>query len=230
MDPLPGDRVVVRYRLGAGGPDDWREAPNPALAHTPTLSDLTGFLVERGPDGLVVERDGRIETVPAEAITSLRTLSARTVRNAQIRAVERVLTDAVPAAERAEIDGWTLSATPGAQDPRACAAVPIEFGAAAAALDRIAAWYAERGLPGRVVVADRLLRTADLPAPATAEHEVLVGPDGDPVELAGDDLPARTRWRERGYRLHHTVAVVDLPTARTDSPGGDRLHRPDRLR
>ncbi|WP_159067559.1 GNAT family N-acetyltransferase, cg3035/Rv0428c family [Gordonia iterans] len=128
MDPLPGDRIVVRYRLGAGGPADWRTAPgaqragrdaaapDPALVHSPALSDVTGFLIERNDDELLVERDGARERIPAAAITSLRRLSATPVRNSEIRALERALTEATPAAERVELDGWILSASPDAAE------------------------------------------------------------------------------------------------------------------
>lgn len=240
MDPLPGDRIVVRYRLGAGGPADWRTAPgaqragrdaaapDPALVHSPALSDVTGFLIERNDDELLVERDGARERIPAAAITSLRRLSATPVRNSEIRALERALTEATPAAERVELDGWILSASPDAAEvtrparsapaaesaPRANAAVPLAFGASPAALTAITAWYLDRGLPARVVVPERLLRIADVTGsgPGT-EYEVLVDPVGDAVEVPGADRAERLRLRSNAYRLHHTFAVVDLDQA-----------------
>lgn len=240
MDPLPGDRIVVRYRLGAGGPADWRTAPgaqragrdaaapDPALVHSPALSDVTGFLIERNDDELLVERDGARERIPAAAITSLRRLSATPVRNSEIRALERALTEATPAAERVELDGWILSASPDAAEvtrparsapgaesaPRANAAVPLAFGASPAALTAITAWYLDRGLPARVVVPERLLRIADVTGsgPGT-EYEVLVDPTGDAAEVPGADRAERLRLRSNAYRLHHTFAVVDLDQA-----------------
>lgn len=212
MEPLPGDRVVVRYRLGVGGPDDWRAAsgPNPAFERAPTLSDLTGILASATPDGLVIERDGVPEYVPAAAVTSIRQLSARVVRNSEIRAVERILTDAVAAAERAEVDGWTVSADPSSAAVRANAAVPLEFGANAAGLDRVRDWYASRGIAARAVVPERLLRTAEASASAGAAYEVLVAPDGTPVEVPGVDRGERLRRRADGYALHHTFRLIDL--------------------
>lgn len=175
MDPLPGDRVVVRYRLNSGGPDDWRATANPALSRTPSLSDLTGVLIDDDGAALVVERDGAAERIPHAAITSVRQLSRRVVRNSQIREVERALTAATPAAERVVLDGWTVSADPGSTALRANAAVPLEFGASAAALDRVRGWYADRGRPALVVVPERLLRTAEVSPRPGAEYEVLVG-------------------------------------------------------
>jgi len=212
MDPLPGDRVVVRYRLGAGGPDDWRAAsgPNPAFERAPTLSDLTGILVSATPDALVIERDGVAERVPVDAVTSIRQLSARVVRNSQIRAVERALTEAAPAAERAEVDGWVVSADPSSAAVHAHAAVPLEFGANAAGLDRVREWYAARGIAARALVPERLLRTAEVSGAAGAAYEVLEAPDGTPVAVPGDDRTERMRLRAAGYTLHHTFRLIDL--------------------
>lgn len=230
MQPLAGDRVVIRYRLGAGGPDDWRAAPNPALAHTPSLSDLTGILRERTPEALIVEREGVEETVPIAAITSVRLLSRTVVRNSQIRAVERTLTEQTPAAERADLDGWSVSRDPDSALLRAGAAVPVGFGSSAAGLDRVRAWYAERGGGGWLIVPERLLRLADVTggtAPgggSTAgggaaagngdtdgiEYEVLVAPDGRPAQVRGDDLAERRRLRAAGYGLHHTFRALPL--------------------
>lgn len=210
MQPLAGDRVVVRYRLGAGGPDDWRQAPNPALTHTPSLSDLTGVLVSATRDHLDIDRDGTVERVPAAAITSIRQLSRQVVRNSQIRDVQRTLTEAEPAAERATVAGWIVSADPDSTALRANSAVPLEFGASAAALEEIGDWFARRERPAVAIIPERLVRTGDIGTDRGREFEVLVDSAGDPVEVAGDDLAARTRWRERGYGLHHTFRVVKL--------------------
>ncbi len=227
MQPLPGDRVVVRYRLGAGGPDDWRAAPNPALAHSPSLSDLTGLLVAATPATLVIERDGVAETVPAAAVTSIRLLSRSVVRNSQIRAVLRALTDAAPAMHRADVADWSVSCDPAGDRLWANAAVPLGFAASAAGLGAVRAWYAERGAPGRVIVPERLLRPADVAAALApgadsadiesagiesggVEYEVLVDTAGRPAAVPGDDLAARRRLREQGYGLHHTFRVLPL--------------------
>ncbi|GAC57003.1 hypothetical protein GOHSU_14_01700 [Gordonia hirsuta DSM 44140 = NBRC 16056] len=221
MDPLIGDRVVIRYRLGAGGPDDWRagSGPNPAFTHAPTLSDITGILREHDGQALVIERDGRAESVPVAAITSLRQLSAQTVRNSQIRRVERALTDATVAAERVEVDGWVLSADPASSAPRATAAVPLGFGTNTTALDTIAEWYRLRGLPTRVIAPERLLRLADLGAGPGIGYEVLTRDGTTPVEVPGSDLDERRRLRAEGYGLHHTFMLLTLPGSAAEAAG-----------
>ncbi|MFZ2509960.1 MAG: GCN5 family acetyltransferase [Gordonia sp. (in: high G+C Gram-positive bacteria)] len=210
MQPLPGDRVVVRYRLGAGGPDDWRAASgsNPSFTRAPSLSDITGFLRSSDTAALSIERDGVLEQVPVAAITAIRQLSARTVRNTEVRAVERRLTDAVGAAETATLDGWTVLHSPDSSAVRANAAVPLEFGANAGALEKIRAWYTERGSTPRVIVPERLLRSAEFPGPAQ-EYEVLTNND-EVVEVSGGDLDERMRLRESGFGLHHTFLMIEL--------------------
>ncbi|MCK0438759.1 GCN5 family acetyltransferase [Gordonia alkaliphila] len=213
-DPLVGDRVVVRYRLGAGGPADWRATPNPAptpaRSHAPTLSDLTGLLIDASAERLILERDGVAETVPTAAIVSIRQLSTRTVRNSAIRTVERTLTETVPAAARVEFDGWLLSADPTSEALRANAAVPAGFGAHAAAAPQLRAWYAERGAPTRIVVPDRLLRLADLTDRAGDEYEVLIDPTDAPVQVPVADRAERLRLRAAGHWLHHTFTLIEL--------------------
>lgn len=239
--PAIGDRVVVRYRLGGDAPADWRQTPNPPAAAGPTQSDITGILRERTDDALVIERDDQRHRLALSAISSIRLLSRRVVRNSEIREVERALMLAAAAGERAELDGWLVNAAapPGATGPadlRSGAAAPIDFGSTAAGLPAALAWLADRALPARVVVADRLLRASALGASiGTAEaFEVLVGPDpastiraGEmPSTPAGDCSPiaegvaaatvaavddaARTAWRSAGFELHHTCHLLTL--------------------
>lgn len=210
--------MVVRYRLGAGGPDDWRadSGPNPSFTRAPSLSDITGFLRAADAELIVVERDGQLEQIPTAAITSLRQLSARAVRNSEVRVVERQLTEAAGGEEMATIDGWAVSAAPNAApnhaNPRANAAVPLDFGASTAALDLIRAWYAARGLPAHLVVAARLLPGAQSLG-AETEYEVLTDADGAAAEVLATDTEARLRLRAKGFALHHTTLAIDLPTA-----------------
>ncbi|WP_143965824.1 GNAT family N-acetyltransferase, cg3035/Rv0428c family [Gordonia zhaorongruii] len=229
-DPVAGDRVVVRYRLTPSSPADWRDAPNPPLPHSPTLSDITGVLVSADAAGLRIDRDGTIETVPNDAVVSLRTLSRRVVRNSQIRDLERALCTAADASERAEIDGWIVQAS-GATDAdvRARAAVPIEFTASAAAVSRIREWYSARDAISYAILPDRLVRPGSIPyadagyaievlVADTAEPgtlpddlpEVAVGPGRWAVQVRADDDVSRTRARDAGYALHHTGRVVRL--------------------
>ena len=104
-EPFVGDRVVVRYRLGPGAPEDWRPAPNPATTSGPSLSDVTGIVTDGGtPELIRLDRDGIVVEIPRPAITSVRVLSRRTVRNSDIRAVEYAAAHAWPGTDSRWID------------------------------------------------------------------------------------------------------------------------------
>jgi len=208
MDALAGDRVVVRYRLDAGGPDDRRPAPNPPLEHSPSLSDITGILVAADDAALVIRRDGVDHPVPRTAVTSLRLLSAEVVRNSQIRTVQAELATGLTG-ERAEIDGWELVADPDSSSPRAVSAAPVGPGAHPVSLPALADWFSARGLRGAVVLPERLTRPGDGP-PGGAEYEVLTAAGLPPAEALGTDLPARQSLRAQGYRRHHSYRLVPL--------------------
>ncbi len=169
-DPLVGDRIVVRYRLGDATPDDWRGDPAAAL------SDVTGVLRDDG-DPLVLERDGAAEAIPRSAVTSVRLLSRFTVRNSEIRSAEVAAAAAWPGVESAMVSGWLLRAGHGFTR-RANSAVPIEFGAGtdATTLTAIREWYAARGLPAEaersLAAARRLADVAGVSAGAVQVHLV----------------------------------------------------------
>ena len=213
-----GDRVVVRYRLGADAPADWRSAPNPAPVDpaSPSMSDVTGVLLSVDDGDLRIDRDGTVVEVPAAAVVSARTLSRRVVRNSEIRDVERALCAAAPALERAEIAGWIVQAAAhrdGSDALRANAAVPVEFGAGAGAVDEIRDWYADRDLPALAVLPDRLVRPGAIPVSAAESRlEVLVtDTPGLPGVLEVDaDAPEAVAARADGYELHHTSRAVRL--------------------
>ncbi len=219
-DLVVGDRVVVRYRLARDAPADWRNAPNPTLAHSPTLSDVTGVLVAADADRFVVRRDDVEHTIPRTAITAVRTLSRRVVRNSEIRDVERALCTAA-GGDHAEIDGWLLHA--GGVGLRGDLAVPVGFTASSAALPDIRSWYADRDLHPRALLPDRLVRTGSIPVlDAGLDVEVLVAdvtPSVDAVEfspgrwattLTTDDRTARDAARRAGLALHHTGRIHAL--------------------
>lgn len=227
--------MVVRYRLGVGAPADWRQGPNPAMVAGPSQSDITGLLRERTDELLTVEREGELHQLPVAAIVSVRLLSRRVVRNSEIREVERTLM-AAAADHCDEIAGWLVNAHPdhpvtdrrAAGHLRSAAGAPIEFGSTAAGLPEVVAWFAVRGLPPRLMVADRLLRTSSLSTvPSTVEaYEVLVGPAPDGETPPGDwslladgvaaatvsavDDSSRAAWRRLGFELHHTCRLLTL--------------------
>ena len=199
MDPVIGDRVVVRYRLG------------PATVGTPSLSDVTGVLTQHDDRALIV--DGK--TIPLDAVTSIKQLSRHVVRNSDIRKVQARLHDAVAAAQRAEIDGWTLTASPGTDDVRANAAIPTRFGANTSALPSIADWYSGHGANGHLIVPERLQRETGVSG--GTEWEVLIDSAGSVRAIAGDDVTGRTSLRQQGFELHHVYRLVALsPTVYSD--------------
>ena len=227
--PKVGDRVVIRYRLGDDAPADWRASPNPPVPDGPSQSDITGILREHTDDAYVIERDGRLHRLALAAISSVRLLSRRVVRNSEIREVERALMLAASAAERDEVEGWLVNA-PGAEsrDLRASVAAPIEFGSTSAALPGVVAWFSVRGLTPRILLAERLLRVSSLGARVGTDesYEVLIGPeptgqvpDGDwaPISdgvaaatIAASDDAARSAWRAIGFELHHTCRLLTV--------------------
>ncbi|MFT4125881.1 MAG: GNAT family N-acetyltransferase [Gordonia sp. (in: high G+C Gram-positive bacteria)] len=180
---FPGDRVVVRYRLGAGTPPDWRGSPNPAPPRRrPALSDVTGLLVDDG-DPLRIDRAGEISDIPRAAVASIRVLSRVTVRNSDIRAVEHAAALAWMGTGHTWCDGWLLRAG-GGLTRRANSAVPLGRDARATpdALAAIDSWYAARGLPTLIELPERLL-----------PRQVDAGPASGDVHLLTrdlDDLPA----------------------------------------
>lgn len=184
-----GDRVVVRYRLGASAPADWRDAPNPAPGPgRPSLSDVTGRLVDDG-DPVRLDRDGTIESIPAAAITSIRLLSSVPVRNSDIRALERAAAVAWPGLDHEFCDGWLLRSGAGISR-RANSAIAVDRDARADAdiLAAIDAWYAARQLPVLVAVPERLLTRQIAGEPVGPEVHVLTTDlDGD--HHTGDNHP-----------------------------------------
>ncbi|QRY62796.1 GCN5 family acetyltransferase [Gordonia sp. PDNC005] len=216
-DPVVGDRVVVRYRLTHETPADWRDSPNPALPHSPTLSDVTGVLVAADADRFVVRRDDVEHTIPRAAITAVRTLSRRVVRNSEIRDVERALC-AAAGGDHIEIDGWSLQA--GGVGLRGDLAVPVGVTASSVALPEVRSWYADRGRQPRALLPDRLVRSGSIPVvDAGFDVEVLVAdmaPTVDAIEFAPDrwattlatgDRTAREAARRAGLVLHHTAHI-----------------------
>lgn len=171
-----GDRVVVRYRLGARAPADWRPTPNPdpAATGTPALSDVTGILRSLD-DPLIVERDGTPESIPAAAVMSMRVLSRFTVRNSGIRALESAAALAWRGLEWTWIDGWFVRAG-GGVTRRANSAIPLDQAARADAdtLAAIGEWYRRRDLPVLLALPERLLPSAQqIGVPASGEIQIL---------------------------------------------------------
>ncbi|WP_280446117.1 N-acetylglutamate synthase, CG3035 family [Nocardia brasiliensis] len=140
-----GRRVVLRYRLPAGYPQP--------------LTDVIGELVSLDPP-TVRGVDGQLVAVTPDRVVALKALGPRPIRTKEIRALEAAAADGWPGIEHAWIDGWLARAGNGFTS-RANSAVPLgssgePAGLTADTLHRIAAWYAERGLPLLLALPDRL--------------------------------------------------------------------------
>ncbi|MFI5780984.1 GNAT family N-acetyltransferase [Nocardia sp. NPDC051570] len=140
-----GRRVVVRYRLPAGQSHEFTDVIGELISHDP----LT-----------VRTADGRTVAVAAADVAAVKALGPRPIRTGEIRALEAAACDGWPGLERAWLDGWLLAAGNGYTN-RANSAVPVgESGEPARlhvdTLHRIGEWYAQRDLPPRLRLPDRL--------------------------------------------------------------------------
>ena len=220
-DAYPGDRVVVRYRLGGAAPADWRHSPNPAPASAaaPTMSDVTGFLVERADPNteslssdLLIERDGTVESIPRESIVSIRLLSAQPVRNSAIRDLEHAAALAWPGVESTWIDGWLARAGAGFSR-RANSAVPLDRSARADAptLRTIASWYAERDLPVLLALPERLIAARTVGGEPASPTVHILTRDLDDFSAATDDF--QNPGTELGPTGELAVELAPTPSA-----------------
>ncbi len=198
-----GSRVVLRYRLPAGS--------------THPMTDVIGRLVTLDPL-TVRDSHGHVISVEASRVVALKALAARPIRTSEIRALEYAAADGWPGLEREWIDGWLLRFGRGFTG-RANSAVPLNESASPAALERIAAWFAERGQTTRLLIPDRLgsvppgWRTWDEVLVLAADIETLSLPSG-PSIVRVDVLPSPA-WLAL-YRYRGSVpppAAVDLLSA-----------------
>ncbi|MBF6175396.1 N-acetylglutamate synthase, CG3035 family [Nocardia blacklockiae] len=141
----PGRRVVVRYRLPAGYPQQF--------------TDVIGELVALDPP-TVRTADGQTVAIAADRVVAMKPLGPRPIRTREIRALEAAACDGWPGTDRATVDGWVLAAGHGYTN-RANSAVPVGSSEQPAnphpeTLHRIGEWYTERGLPLRLRLPDRL--------------------------------------------------------------------------
>ncbi|MCM6777395.1 GNAT family N-acetyltransferase [Nocardia sp. CDC159] len=203
-----GRRVVVRYRLPAG--------------HSHEFTDVIGELI--GHDPLTVRtRDGHTVTVDADAIVAVKALGPRPIRTTEIRALEAAACDGWPGVERVRLDGWLLSAGNGYTN-RANSAVPVGISGEPARLHvdtlrGIAAWYAERGLPPRLRLPDRLAPVP--PGWRTWSETAVLGIDiGNFVLPQGPSMVRVEAEPNRSWLDLHRFRgedVVDLPPPLPDT-------------
>ncbi|MBJ7289277.1 N-acetyltransferase, partial [Williamsia sp.] len=185
--PSPGDRVVVRFRKGAGAPGDWRRDPSA------TASDVTGVLVSTGAD-VVVARDGDEITVPAALVLSVRALSDRPVRNSDIRSLEIAAARGWPGTDFAVIDGW-LARAGGGFTRRANSATPVERGATLddTSVAALAQFFHAHDLATRCAVVERLIPASHVDPDRFEIQAVAMVRSTDPLSVtAGVDVDTST--------------------------------------
>jgi N-acetylglutamate synthase len=143
-----GHRVVVRYRLPAGQPQQF--------------TDVIGVLIALDPPTVRTADDAVIAIEP-ERIVALKPVGPRPIRTSEIRALESAAADGWPGVEYEHIDGWLATAGHG-YTGRANSAVPLgdpSVGRPAAELDqnvllRLDLWYSGHSLPLQLRLPDRL--------------------------------------------------------------------------
>ncbi|CAM2827540.1 GNAT family N-acetyltransferase [Skermania piniformis] len=160
---------MLRYRLPAGYPD--------------VLSDLVGELVSLDPPAVRGD-DGRVVAVAAERVIALRPYAPRPIRTREIQALEIAAAHGWPGLEREWLDGWFLRAGDGFTG-RANSAVPLGEAVTLDPLPAIEQWYAERGLPVRLLLPDRLGAVPD--GWFTSEEVLMLAVDLDNVVLPNGD-------------------------------------------
>ncbi|KAB7746268.1 GNAT family N-acetyltransferase [Nostocoides sp. F2B08] len=138
----PGTRVAVRFLL-----------PEPDPRTGARLTDVTGTLVENGPDRVVVDSARGRVVVPRERVVASRVIPPRPVRRGaphrslSLEDLERVMNGAWPPVEREMLGQWVLRAGHGFT-ARANSALAIGFPDAplGQALLEVARWYEQRSL------------------------------------------------------------------------------------
>lgn len=167
-----GTRVVVRYRLPAG--------------YSHPMTDVIGELVSLEPVVAVRTAEQKLVQIAPTSVVALRALSARPIRNSEIRALEQAAAAGWPGLEQTWVDGWYLRAGGGFTGRANCATPLGARGTVGDPTDpavhaRLREWFAARGLPLRLLVPDRL---TVLPHGWVAGERVLVmGADIDNVPL-----------------------------------------------
>ncbi|KRF22125.1 hypothetical protein ASG95_15985 [Phycicoccus sp. Soil803] len=224
-----GSRVVVRWRLAA---------PDPATGAT--LTDAVGTLLARDAETVRVETSRGVVTIERARVTAAKEVPPKPSRRGAahlaltIEDLQRVMTPAWGAVERAAVGDWALRASAG-YTQRGNSVVPVGSPGKplADAVADVEAWYAARGLPAKFALAGpegfdpaddplgTLLlgrgyvvgsRTLNL----TAARETIAAADpGGPAVTIGSELTPQ--WLE-AYRLTRATVPGATEAVLRDSP------------
>ncbi|MGA8045597.1 MAG: GNAT family N-acetyltransferase [Dermatophilaceae bacterium] len=144
----PGTRVAVRFLL-----------PEPDPTTGARLTDVTGTLVENGPDRVVIDSARGRVVVPRERVVASRVIPPRPVRRGaphrslSVEDLERVMIGAWPPVERATLCQWVLRAGHGfTARSNSALAVGSPGRTLEEALSEVARWYELRSLPTLLTV------------------------------------------------------------------------------
>lgn len=186
-DPVsirPGARVVVRYRV-QGDAISGHGAGNASSDGTGAVTDAIGVLRSISPlqvDHLVIAD---------EDVVVLKTLSAKPVRNSDIRALEAAKAAAFPGIENQMIGGWLARAGDGITE-RSNSAVPIgpSAGLQEVPLTQLEEFYRSHNLPCQLMIPDRIGRPAEhLPGERGPEILVMSKELGGSAHTSADGSP-----------------------------------------
>ena len=230
VSSLPlGSRVVVRWRL---------EAPDPRTGAT--LTDAVGTLVARDSGSLQVETSRGVVTIEQAQVVAAKEVPPKPTRRGAahlalgIEDLQRVMTPAWGAVERATVGDWLLRASSG-YTQRGNSVVPVgdpgtPLGDAVAEVED---WYAARGLPAKFALAGpegfdpaddplgalllaRGYRVGSLTLNLTAARETVAAADpGGPAVTLDHELTPQ--WLE-AYRLTRATVPGATEAVLRDSP------------
>ena len=145
-----GARVVVRWRL---------DSPAPTADDSPSMTDSVGELVARNEATVTVATRRGTVVIARDRIVAAKEIPPKPSRRGSAHLaismtdLQRVMGPSWGALEREHLGDWELRASAGFTQ-RGNSVLPVgDPGVPLAdAVDRIEAWYAARGLPGRVSV------------------------------------------------------------------------------
>ncbi|GAA2924911.1 GNAT family N-acetyltransferase [Streptomyces thioluteus] len=199
MEFTTGGRLEIRINSGDVGKRVSIRALNDRTRSPERFTDTVGIL-DSWADGVlcVTRRNGETVRIAEDAVVAGKVVPMTPARRrgpaAGVRELQETASRGWPAPETGRLGGWTLRAA-GGFTARANSVLPLGDSGLPlpAALDRVTAWYAERGLPARVQVT-----TGD----PTADRRL------------DDELAARG-WTEERAALMRTAALA--PIADTDA-------------